>query len=377
MTTPSPVGRLGVQPEVPGTVPGQGVQLDEAALVEQLLDALAGGLLALAAALVQHRLGAGVQRLLVAAAQLGELACRGVDVRTGVLRAGVERLSGHGREATQDTDRGVPPGGPTCIMGLMAGNPGSPYGDLERPPLRAEALARALAPDGWRVEVLGSAGSTNQVVAERARAGEPAGLVVVAEEQTAGRGRLDRSWVSPPRAGLTLSVLLRPDLPADRLAWVPLWGGLAVAAALREQAGLDAVLKWPNDVLVAERKVAGLLAEVPVDGVVVLGVGLNVTTTREELPVPGATSMALEGASTVDRDTVLRAVLRSLTGVLGQASPQAYRDRCSTLGRQVRIELPGGRSVSGTAEGIDDAGRLLVDGAAHGVGDVVHLRQQG
>lgn len=258
----------------------------------------------------------------------------------------------------------------------MAGNPGSPYADLERPPLRAEALARALAPDGWRVEVLGSAGSTNEVVAERARAGEPAGLVVVAEEQTAGRGRLDRSWVSPPRAGLTLSVLLRPDLPADRLAWVPLWGGLAVAAALREQAGLDAALKWPNDVLVAERKIAGLLAEVPVDGAVVLGLGLNVTTTREELPVPGATSMALEGASTVDRDTVLRAVLRSLTAVLAQASPQAYRERCSTLGRQVRIELPGGRSVSGTAEGVDDAGRLLVDGVAHGVGDVVHLRQQ-
>ena len=114
---------------------------------------------------------------------------------------------------------------------------GSPYGDLDRPPLRPRVLDRALAPDGWRVEVLPRAGSTNELVAARARAGEPAGLVVVAEHQTAGRGRLDRRWTSPPRAGLTLSVLLRPDLPPERLPWLPLWGGLAVARALREQTG--------------------------------------------------------------------------------------------------------------------------------------------
>ncbi len=258
----------------------------------------------------------------------------------------------------------------------------SPYGDLDRPPLRAAALARALAPDGWRVEVLVSTGSTNHVVAERAQVGEPAGLVVVAEQQTAGRGRLDRRWVSPPRAGLTLSVLLRPGLAPERLPWVPLWAAVAVARTLREQAGVDAVLKWPNDVLVGGRKVCGLLAEVPVAGAVVLGIGLNVSTAREELPVPvgaspEATSLLLEGASTTDRDTLLRALLRGVSEVLGEASPDGYRALCSTIASRVRLELPGGVSVQGRAEAVDDAGRLVVDGRAYGAGDVVHLRGEG
>lgn len=247
------------------------------------------------------------------------------------------------------------------------------YGDLDRPPLRSASLRRALEPDGWRVEVLDSTGSTNAVVAERARAGEPHGLVVVAEEQTQGRGRLDRSWVSPPRAGLTLSVLIRPDLPPERLGWLPLLGGLAVAQALRRQAEVDAVLKWPNDVLVGDRKVCGLLAEA-VDGAVVLGIGLNVTTRREELPVPEATSLALEGAVVTDRDTLLRAVLRTLADVLGDRSYPSYRELCSTLGREVRVLLPGGATVEGTAEAVDDEGRLVVGGTPYAAGDVVHLR---
>lgn len=247
------------------------------------------------------------------------------------------------------------------------------YGDLDRPPLRAPALSRALEPDGFRVEVLSSAGSTNALVAERARAGEPHGLVVVAEEQTAGRGRLDRSWQSPPRAGLTFSVLLRPALEPHRLGWVPLWGGLAVARAVREQTGVEAVVKWPNDVQVDGRKLAGLLAE-SVAGAVVLGIGLNVTTRREELPVQTATSLQLEGATTTDRDTVLRAVLRALAGALGDRDVASYREVCSTLGRQVRVELPGGESVTGLAEAVDDDGRLVVDGTPYAAGDVVHLR---
>ncbi len=246
------------------------------------------------------------------------------------------------------------------------------YEDLGRPPLQAAALARALAPDGWRVEVLRSTGSTNEVVAGRARAGEPAGLVVVAEQQTAGRGRLDRRWVSPARAGLTCSVLLRPDLPAGRLGWVPLWGGLAVARALREQAGIEAVLKWPNDVLVGGRKVCGLLAEVA-DGAVVLGIGLNVSTRADELP-DFATSLLLAGATTTDRDTVLRAVLRTLSAVLAERSPEAYRAWCDSVGRRVRVEVPGGPAIEGLAERVDDDGRLVVDGTAYDAGDVVHLR---
>jgi BirA family transcriptional regulator, biotin operon repressor / biotin---[acetyl-CoA-carboxylase] ligase len=248
------------------------------------------------------------------------------------------------------------------------------YDDLDRPPLRTRPLQRALAPDGWRVEILDHAGSTNAVVAERARGGESAGLVVVAEQQTAGRGRLDRTWESPARAGLTFSVLLRPDLPPARLAWVPLLAGVAVASGLRAQAEVDAVLKWPNDVLVGGRKVCGILAEAVAPDAVVVGIGLNVTTRREELPHEHATSLRLENAATTDRDTLLRAVLRQVGALLAEAPTLAgYRELCATIGQRVRVELPVG-AVEGVADAVDDDGRLVVDGVAYGAGDVVHLR---
>ena len=254
------------------------------------------------------------------------------------------------------------------------------YDDLTRPPLSAAALTRALAPQGWRVEVLGSVDSTNETVAVRAAAGEPGGLVLVAEQQTSGRGRLDRSWQSPPRAGLTFSVLLRPvlprrALPVSRWGLVPLLAGTAVATAVRQQTGLPAELKWPNDVLVDGRKLCGLLAQV-VDDAIVLGIGLNVSTRADELPHEQATSLLLEGA-VMDRDTVLRAVLRSLSDVL--TGPDAvdlsgYRELCCSLGRAVRVELPGGGVREGVAEAVDEHGRLVVDGVAYAAGDVVHLR---
>lgn len=249
------------------------------------------------------------------------------------------------------------------------------YDDLARPPLRAAALARALAAVGWRVEVLDRTPSTNTTVAERARAGAPAGLVVVAEEQSAGRGRLARSWISPPRAGLTFSVLLRPEAAPSAWPWLPLLAGVAVASAVRRVAQVDAVLKWPNDVLVDGRKLAGLLAEAVVPGAVVIGVGLNVTTRRDELPHASATSLRLEGAASCDRDTLLRGVLRELASVLADqpAGRACYRELCSTVGRQVRVEVPSG-TVEGMAERVDEDGRLVVGGTAYGAGDVVHLR---
>ena len=249
------------------------------------------------------------------------------------------------------------------------------YDDLARPPLRTAPLTRALAPDGWRVEVLAQTPSTNLVVAERARKGEAAGLVVVAEQQTAGRGRLDRAWLSPARAGLTFSVLLRPTLPVTDWGWVPLLAGLAVGRAVKARAEVDATVKWPNDVLIGDRKVCGVLAEVPAPGAVVVGIGLNVTTRRDELPVEAATSLLLEHAATTDRDTLLRSVLRELTDVMADptAGRDSYRAACSTIGRRVRVELPDG-AVEGTAERVDDDGRLVVDGTAYGAGDVVHLR---
>ncbi|HVE74957.1 MAG TPA: biotin--[acetyl-CoA-carboxylase] ligase [Mycobacteriales bacterium] len=247
------------------------------------------------------------------------------------------------------------------------------YDDLARPPLRAAQLNRALASAGWRLDVVEEAASTNALAAERARSGEVPGLVIVAETQSAGRGRLDRTWVSPPRAGLTFSALVEV---VGSPTWLPLLAGVAVASALRSHAGIVATLKWPNDVLVDGRKVGGILSELATPTCAVLGVGLNVSTTAAELPAPQAGSLLLAGASTTDRDTVLRAVLRQLRQVLDdpEAGKAAYPDLCSTLGHEVQLELPHGATVTGTADGLDENGRIIVAGTAYGAGDVVHLR---
>lgn len=262
----------------------------------------------------------------------------------------------------------------------------SPYADLDRPPLSEAALRRALAPD-FDVHLLAETGSTNADAAALARRGAPEGVVVVAESQTAGRGRLDRAWAAPPRAGLTFSVVLRPrDVPAQRWGWVPLLAGVAVAEAVAARARVEATLKWPNDVLAGNgRKLAGLLAE-RADDAVVVGIGLNVTTRAAELAdLPDATSLALEGARRTDRDPLLREMLRRLATHYaawrdsGGAPLPDYVAACGTIGRDVRVELPEGAAVTGVATGIDDDGRLLVRDArgavrAYSAGDVRHLR---
>jgi BirA family transcriptional regulator, biotin operon repressor / biotin---[acetyl-CoA-carboxylase] ligase len=270
------------------------------------------------------------------------------------------------------------------------------YDDLDRPPLDAAALRRALTGpgSGWReVEVLDEVASTNSALAARARAGEPAGLVLVAEHQTGGRGRLGRVWSAPARSGLTFSVLLEPlGVAAERWPWIPLLAGVALAEGVRRVTDVDTSVKWPNDLLVDDRKLAGILSErveTPSSSVAVVGIGLNVTLHRDELPTPEATSLLLEGASTTDRSVVLRESLRVLdrlfrTWVLEGGDPRAgllesYLRRSSTLGRQVRVELPGGGSLVGEAVRVDDHGRLVVrthtGEQAVGAGDVVHVRR--
>ena len=264
-----------------------------------------------------------------------------------------------------------------------------------RPPLDLDRVRRHVGP-AYAVEVVDAAPSTNALVATRARDGAAEGLVVVAEHQTAGRGRLDRTWSTPDRAALTLSVLLRPHLEPGAWPWLPLLTGVAVVRALRE-VGADAALKWPNDVLVGEEKVAGLLAErvdTPTGPAAVLGIGLNVSTTRAELPVASATSLALAGV-VVDRTALLAGLLASLrreydawrapaagpgqSGQSGQAGLHAaYTALCATLGRTVRVDLPGGEPLVGEATGIAQGGGLVVAGR-HGpvtvaAGDVVHVR---
>jgi BirA family biotin operon repressor/biotin-[acetyl-CoA-carboxylase] ligase len=284
--------------------------------------------------------------------------------------------------------------------------------DPERASLDVAAVrAVVVRPGGlWRsVEVTPVTGSTNADLLARAAAGEPEGAVLVAEQQNAGRGRLGRTWVSPPRAALTFSVLLRPAaVPRALLGWLPLLAGVAVAAAVRDVTAVDAQLKWPNDVLVGPantlaggsggvvppRKLGGILAEAAGDAVVI-GIGVNVSTGPAELPPPGpgalpATSLRLEGSPNPDRERLLAGILaglerryRTWSRVSGDPERSGlraeYTGLCATLGRRVRVELPGGRLLDGLAAGVDADGRLLVSvpPAADlpvAAGDIVHLR---
>jgi BirA family transcriptional regulator, biotin operon repressor / biotin---[acetyl-CoA-carboxylase] ligase len=273
----------------------------------------------------------------------------------------------------------------------------SAYSDLERPPLQESRLNQALVVSGglWRrVRVVPETASTNADVADAARAGVAEGSVVVAEFQTAGRGRLDRTWAAPPRSGLTFSVLLRPagepvPVPTARWGWLPLLTGVALAEATAGLSGLDVRLKWPNDLLIGERKLAGILVEKVQDAAVV-GIGLNVSIRPQELPVPGATSLVIEGAKAYDRDPLFRATLRALATWYGRwravggdpaasGLQAAYRKSCATLGTRVRVELPGGSILTGQAQDVDGDGRLVVrtDEEVDEVvaaGDVVHVR---
>ncbi|MEV5250124.1 biotin--[acetyl-CoA-carboxylase] ligase [Streptomyces werraensis] len=281
----------------------------------------------------------------------------------------------------------------------------SRWSDLDRPPLNAAAVRRALVREGslWReVDVVQRTGSTNSDLVARAAAGGGLreGVVLVAEEQSAARGRLDRKWVAPARSGLFLSVSLRPGdagVPMERWGWLPLLTGVAVATGLARAGGVDTALKWPNDVLVTvggeERKAGGILAEAAGDGGVVVGVGVNVSLRADELPVPTAGSLALAGAVSTDRDPLLRAVLRGLEDWYGRwraaggdagacGLQEAYAAGCATLGRRVRAELPGNRALVGEAVAVDGDGRLILATEAGvqepvGAGDIVHLRAAG
>jgi BirA family transcriptional regulator, biotin operon repressor / biotin---[acetyl-CoA-carboxylase] ligase len=261
-----------------------------------------------------------------------------------------------------------------------------------RPLLSARDLRETLVTPGglWQdVRVVAETGSTNSDLLTEARSGAPEGAVLVAETQTAGRGRMGRHWVAAPGSALTFSVLLRPAAvpPASR-GWIPLLAGVAAAQAVRAGTGVETWLKWPNDVQVNGAKLAGILAEQAGDAIVV-GIGINLSGGRDELPVAGATSLALEGAAGMAAGRLLAGLLGELqrcylawAGALGDAIScglhQEYQQLCGTLGKQVRVSLPGGRTVAGLAAEVDEAGRLVVRSPSGLVpvsaGDVVHVR---
>jgi BirA family biotin operon repressor/biotin-[acetyl-CoA-carboxylase] ligase len=258
---------------------------------------------------------------------------------------------------------------------------------VERPELDVTALRAALSPRWSRIEVVASTDSTNAALLADPAA--PDRSVLVAEHQLAGRGRFDRTWTSPPRAGLTFSALLRPPVPMADWGWLPLLAGVALREAVADVLGLETGLKWPNDLLAADgRKLAGILAQTA-GPVVVIGIGLNVSTAEAELPVETATSLLLAGAGDVDRSRLLIEILRRLDARYAQWADcegdaaacglaSAYRSACTTLCREVQVRLAGDEAVEGTAHDIDDFGRLLVRTGSGdrpiGAGDVEHVR---
>jgi BirA family biotin operon repressor/biotin-[acetyl-CoA-carboxylase] ligase len=253
--------------------------------------------------------------------------------------------------------------------------------------LDADLIRAALPPWPGELVVVGETGSTNADVRAAAMAGTAGpGYVVVAERQSAGRGRLDRTWSAAPGEGLTFSCLMRPELvPAEHWGWLPLLAGVAMTDAVH---GLR--LKWPNDVLdAAGGKVAGILVEridSPSGPMAVVGIGINVTGAPD---IPGASSLARAGADDVNRVSVLVSVLTALANrflawhaAAGDAQAcglaEAYRAACATLGSDVRVTVPGGEDLLGRAEAVDDDGALVVatGTGSHRVaaGDVTHVR---
>jgi BirA family biotin operon repressor/biotin-[acetyl-CoA-carboxylase] ligase len=259
-------------------------------------------------------------------------------------------------------------------------------------PVDADLVERRLADREvpWpRPHVTPSTGSTNADLLELARRGAPEGSVVVADEQTAGRGRLGRTWVSAPGSGLWFSVLVRMA-PDPQRGLLPLLAGVAVAEAARRH-GVPAALKWPNDVVIdgaaldgspGPRKLAGILAETDGEDAVVIGIGVNLVQEADQLPVPAATSMRLEGA-TVSRDDLLLDILTVLHGQVSDLrragsdfAMDAYRERCVTIGRDVSVTMPSGEQLQGRAVGVGTDGQLHVRTAETTVsiaaGDVIH-----
>jgi BirA family biotin operon repressor/biotin-[acetyl-CoA-carboxylase] ligase len=262
-------------------------------------------------------------------------------------------------------------------------DPDSSWSPLE-PPLDHAALSAAAGP-AWSVTLLPVADSTNVEAAAQAAAG----VIVVADHQTAGRGRLDRHWETPAGTALTFSAVVDPQLADEDWPLLPLAAALAVAEGVRRAADVDPRLKWPNDLLLSEDhaigKVAGILLERvsdPADAgrpLAIIGIGINVGMTRDQLPVPTATSLAIAGAR-VDRTTVFGEVAHALAHTLAELAddPQAvlerYRGACTTLGRDVEVHLPDGTVFTGRAEDVDEHGRLIVGDRVVGAGDVVHVR---
>ena len=237
-------------------------------------------------------------------------------------------------------------------------------------------ISAQLPSNYWRVRVLSEVGSTQDLLKDELVSN---GDCVVAEFQSAGRGRLDRKFDSAPNVALLFSFYINPGRKAQ-WGWIPLIAGMSVASTLNELTSETLfATKWPNDVLGASGKVAGVLCERYSDGIIV-GIGINVSTRPEELPVDTASSVFIETGVELDRNILLPVILEKFKEFFerwesGQDLSPKYRALSATIGEQVRILLPNSATLEGVAIGVDGEGQLMLEsGDLINVGDVVHLR---
>jgi BirA family transcriptional regulator, biotin operon repressor / biotin---[acetyl-CoA-carboxylase] ligase len=250
--------------------------------------------------------------------------------------------------------------------------------DMPRAPLDQSQIAATLS-HYWRVSVVDLTTSTQSDLAEKINAGDAhSGDVIVADFQSAGRGRLDRTFSAPVSTALLFSLYLTPQRSRTEWGFLPLLAGISVAETLNTvNAGIS--IKWPNDLLINEKKVGGIISTIHGDGVII-GVGINISMSVQELPVENATSLGLAGVVLLDRNLLLSKILNSfetdfMRWDLGESFMDRYLDLSATIMRNVRIELPGGREILAKAISIDEQGQLnLDDGQIVSVGDVIHLR---
>ena len=239
-------------------------------------------------------------------------------------------------------------------------------------------------------EYLEQTGSTNSDLLAKAQ-GLPEFSVLATDFQTAGKGRMERSWEASPGSSVMASVLLRPSFTeSSGIGWLPLLAALAISQAIGSL-GREAKIKWPNDVLIGEKKVSGILAEASIDlSCLVVGFGINVNQSREALPVETATSLLVESGGSIDRDQLLATVIQNLKTLYSQLSAfggdaqasglrQAILNSSATVGQQVSVEFPDGHKAFGLAKDIDLSGRLVIETASKtltvSAGDVLHLRK--
>jgi BirA family biotin operon repressor/biotin-[acetyl-CoA-carboxylase] ligase len=252
--------------------------------------------------------------------------------------------------------------------------------DTPRPPLNTLVISEKIS-QYWRVSVVEVTGSTQDDLAQSvANKKAVSGDVIATEFQSAGRGRLDRKFEAAPSSALMFSFYIEPERDKSEWSFLPLLTGLSAIFTLVEiDAASAPALKWPNDILLGEGKVGGIIAQVSGEGLVI-GVGINVAMSEAELPVAHATSLALHSFAHLDRNEILATFLNTFEDLLdrwqkGEDLRHLYCERSATIGRAVKIEHPDGSSSNGKAMGITPAGELILeDGSRVTVGDVVHLR---